>query len=133
MAEIEKAVLDHIAAGSTLAASRVLPEFKKVNQTYPAVTVRLVSGPVELNLDGASDLRESRFEIDCWAATYKQVSQLAREVSVLFDGLSGLIGSGSPQVRIHSARTENVTDLSSISGDRKDRRKAVDVIVMYEV
>lgn len=132
MAEIDRAVMDRLAQGGTIAQTRVNPEFNRQNQQYPALVVARVSGPTELLLDGPTGVEEGRWQIDCWAASYAQAIALAGEVNALLDGFTGLIGD-SPQVLVQMSFKENETDLSNVDGDRTNRRRSLDYVIRYEV
>lgn len=130
--DIDQAVMDHIVGLTTAAGTRVRPEFKAQNQKLPAITVTRVSEPTEENLDGATGLREGRWQVDCWAANYAASLALASEVNAGLDGFSGLMGTASPRFTVQRARKENEADLSRIDGDLRMRRRSLDFVITYE-
>lgn len=132
MADVDRALMDHLSAAATIAGVRVFPEFRKVNQVFPALIVTRVSEPTLPLLDGPSDVSEARWQIDCWASTYKRAVTLAREVTIALDGFRGLMGN-APQVQIQSAFKENESDLSQLDGDLSERRRTLDFVMRYEV
>ena len=132
MADVDRALMDHLAAAGTSAETRVFPEFRRVNQQFPALIVTRVSEPTLPLLDGPSDVSEARWQIDCWASTYLKVIALATEVNAALDGFTGLMGQ-PPQVKIQSSFKENESDLSTLDGDLGERRRSLDFVMRYEV
>jgi len=55
----------------------------------PAVTYQQISGVRDQTLSGPSGCVECRFQINCWAKSYKEADQLAEAVRGALDGYSG--------------------------------------------
>jgi len=130
VADIDRAVLEHLRDGATGAGTRIRPEFKKQNEQFPAIVVRRVGEPTELLLDGAHDTKEARFQIDVWARSYSELVTISNQVAVLFDAFSG--NMGTVPVVVQYSQKENEVDLSEVDGDLVNRRRSLDFVMRYE-
>jgi hypothetical protein len=61
-------------------------------EELPAITHSLISGQHEGHLQGASGVRHSRVQLDCYAATREQADELADVVRPLLVGHRGPMG-----------------------------------------
>ena len=58
----------------------------------PAVVYSLISRPLEVSLSNVDQIRESRYQIDCYHRKYLQVKQLAQQVITALHRESGSLG-----------------------------------------
>lgn len=58
----------------------------------PAVVYTLISSPVETSLSLVDQVRESRYQIDCYTRKYLQVKQLAQQVINALHQQQGTLG-----------------------------------------
>ena len=72
----------------------------------PAVVYTLISDPVEISLSIVDQIRESRYQIDCYTRKYLQAKHLAEQVTQALHQHKGLLG----EVPIQLALLENRQD-----------------------
>lgn len=94
------AALANHATVSALTSTRLYPVKVPQVPTYPLVRYQRISNTIK---QGSSDLRRTRFQIDCWAETYDAVQSLAAAVKPALDGYIDM----DQTVKIHWA---NVVD-----------------------
>ena len=62
---------------SAIVGSRIYPAILPQTPTYPAITYQRVSSTGQ---NGTSDRKESRWQVNCWGATYSEAVSLAAAV-----------------------------------------------------
>lgn len=67
---------------SALVSTRVYPLKLPQPPTLEAITYERVSNGPQ---NGTTDIRESRWQINCWAETYSEAHALARQVKLAFE------------------------------------------------
>jgi len=115
---IEKAlctILGRADAVTNIAGSRISPLVISAGVALPALVYQQVGGPRDHVTSGPSGLVESRFQITCWAETYKKADELAAAVRQTLDGYSGIIDSVVIKV-IH------LLDEADMPGTRPDNK-----------
>jgi len=108
-------ILGRAEAVTNIIGSRMSPLFLPADTELPALVYQQVGGPRDHVTAGPSGLAEPRFQITCWAATYKKADELADAVRQTLDGFSGIIDSVIVQV-IH------LLDESDMPGTRPDNK-----------
>ncbi len=83
---------------ATLAGSRVFPSRMPQGETAPSVVYNRISELDSYHYKGPSGLVSIRFQIDCWAQTADEASELALAVKEQISGFSGTVmyGLASP-------------------------------------
>lgn len=87
------------AVGGTSAQARIYPVRLVQGQKNPSVVYNRISGGGDHHMQGASGLRQTRMQIDCWAVRQDQAVSLADLVKQRIDGIGPqtvLYGSSSP-------------------------------------
>jgi hypothetical protein len=56
------------------------------------VNLHVITAPRDYHSTGASGLRETRVQVDCWAETYAKAKGIARAVEAVVSGYSGTVG-----------------------------------------
>lgn len=115
---IEKAlctILGRTDAVTNIIGSRISPLVLSAGVELPALVFQQVGGPRDHVTSGPSGLASPRFQITCWAATYKRADELAVAVRETLDGFSGIVDSVMIQV-IH------LLDEADMPGTRPDNK-----------
>lgn len=100
-----------------LVGKRVYPGFMPQGVTYPAITYQRVSTVRTNMLSGVDDFTQVTVMIDCFDDSYSGVKALADAVKSAIDGVT-VLGAQSVQ----HCFMDSMSDLSTIDGDREDRR-----------
>lgn len=77
---------------SALIDDRLSPGFLPPGESYPAMTYLLVSNGQVRNTQGSEGMEQARYQINCWASTYKQAKELAAAVKACLDNFRGEMG-----------------------------------------
>ena len=85
---LEQGLHDHLEEH---VSASIYPQWP--GQELPAVVYRLNSDPVSMSLHGIEQIREPRFEIDCYANEYMAAKELSQEVIDTLHQLTGSLGS----------------------------------------
>lgn len=67
---------------SALVSTRVYPVFLPQTPTYPAMSFQRISNTGQ---SGTSDLKQSRWQLDCWASSYTAGQALAAAVKAAIE------------------------------------------------
>lgn len=89
---LEQALVAGLVAAATAASSRIYPLKLEEGSALPALSCRRVSTVRDYQHSGASGLVTARMQVDCWAATYAAVKDLATQVVANLSGYSGTMG-----------------------------------------
>lgn len=122
MSVIEEAVckiLKDAAGVAAIVSTRIYPQVIPQGGTMPAITYQRISGPRLRSLAGASTLAHPRFQINCWATTYKGASQLEDAVRAAFDDYLGTVLS----VGIQAVDLQDDGDMLEVAEEQRDRRR----------
>ncbi len=96
----------------------------------PAIILQKVSAPRSYNMDGPSNLIESRFQCDCYGKTYKSAKLAARALMVAVNGYSGTqSGVVIQRISIDSERDTNETESGA---DRHLFRTSIDLLIWHD-
>ena len=134
MAVIEKALFAHLIADSTvvgLVEKRIYPNMVPQSAAMPAITYQQISGVRDHVMAGAVGLVKSRYQINCWAASYSGAKDVSEAVRKQLDGYSGTIDS----CEISCIMLDNENDIPQVSpGSEKLTRygKYLDFIIWYK-
>lgn len=111
-----------LADGATaaLVGTRVYPTYLPQAPTYPAITYQRVSNTGQ---SGSTSLRQTRWQINCWAATYVSVQSLATAVKSAMEEWTN--GSQMPLVKM--ARVVN--ELDDYEPEIDVHRVIIDVLI----
>src|SRR5262245_57821961 len=60
-----------------IVGNRIYPLILPQTPTYPALSYQRISNTAQI---GSTELRETRYQINCWASTYATAQQLATAV-----------------------------------------------------
>ena len=77
IAALVKGALAENAGVSSIVSTRIYPLKLPQNPTYEAISYQRISNTGQ---DGTSTLRQSRWQINCWASTYGEAQALATAV-----------------------------------------------------
>lgn len=94
-----RALLISDSGVAALAASRIHANRLPQNTAYPCAVLTLISTRGEHSHDGASNLNDDRWQMDCYAATVDEAVALARAIDARLDGYKG--EAGSPPIDIN--------------------------------
>ena len=97
----------HAHAGTRIHPTRKPPAALRP-ATYPCVTFWLVTGSPVHSIDGTAGLRIKRFQLNCWAKTYKAARQLADALKEDLDNFRGTMGD----TRVGAVLLEDEADVS---------------------
>lgn len=67
---------------TAIASTRTYPLLLPQTPTYPAVTYQKISNSEQ---KGTSALRDSRWQLNCWASTYAEAHSLAAQIKAAFE------------------------------------------------
>lgn len=90
---IEDELANWLFANIALAVGGVWNTKLPQDPTFPAITVRKISGPRLQSHDGPSGTAYPRIEIGCWSDDYGDAHELATEVRQDLDGFTGAMGA----------------------------------------
>lgn len=116
-----KAALSGNSGVTNLVSTRIYPLLLPQHPTLEAISYQRISNTGTF---GSTDLRESRWQINCWAETYAETQVLAAAVKTLFEEYTDT--DQTPGIKM--ARVVNETD--DYDDDSKTYRTIVDVILV---
>lgn len=87
---IEKIVYQALSTDLNI-DGRIWPLFLPEKGVYPAITYQNITEIPHNHLKGASDVENSRLQIDIWAESYGEVKELFQEVKTSMNGISSLL------------------------------------------
>lgn len=114
---------------SAIVGARVFPVIIARSALLPVITYQLIDSDYGYTLDGAINLVQCRYQLNCWAVTYKVARQLALAVKALFDAYSGTV-LDIPIRRIEIADESDMVEPPELEA-LKRFGKRIDIIVWY--
>ncbi len=105
---------------STLVGTRIYPLILPQNVTFPAVVYQRISGTAQ---NGTTSIREARYQLSCWSATFSGTKALADQVRGAMEEWS----SGGTGTLVRMCRVVN--ELDDYEPDEKVYRTIIDVIL----
>lgn len=128
---IEDAIYSHLkddAGVSAMIGDRVYGARLPKSCTMPAIMFRRISGSREVTHDDGTtgSYCKSRFEINCYGATYESAVNLGRLVSSLFDGFRGTMGTDPRDHEVDQIEINQPRD--SWDNDQERHRRQFDAI-----
>lgn len=134
MSNIEEAVrrilVDDAGVGA-IAENRIYPQILKRKTPLPAITWQRISGVRLRGLDGTDALAQPRIQINCWAESYSDASDLEDAVRAALVDYTGTVLS----VVIADIELESDGDLFEPAVSSKETRRfgrRMDFIVWHE-
>lgn len=119
IATILKAALAADTAINALVSGRIYPVQLPQSVTYPAISYQRISST---GTNGNTAMRESRYQISCWAETYLGGLTLAAAVKALAEGYTNT--ASTPGIKM----TQIVNELDDYDDSARVYRVIVDVI-----
>jgi hypothetical protein len=119
--EVLRARLTGSAPLSVLVGAKIFGGRVPENTMAPFVLHRRVSGQDEHTLDGVTDIRNGRFQVDCYGTSYSQSIEIARAVS---SAVQAVVDGD-----LH-AEVENVVDIYEDEVTPKMFRRVVDFVTL---
>ena len=110
---IEQALLTQLKTDSAIAAlvgTRIYYVISPQDVQKPYIVISKISAVRVSSHDGSSGLANPRFQISCFALTYKEVKDIAVAVQAELEGYTGTMG-GAGGVAVNGCFYENETDL----------------------
>lgn len=115
------------AAVADLAADRVYWVQRPQSSALPAVTLQVISDPRPQHLEGFDDLRETRVQVDAWAATYGEVQALSEAA------IAALVPERTSNgIIFNRAIVDSVRDLSEPTETLFIYRKQIDLLIWWQ-
>lgn len=110
--ELEGALAEHLRNAELTAAAgnRIYPLLAPDHARLPYITYQRIESVHERAMGGPIGLAHARIQVDCWAATYAGVKQLANGVRRTLDGLDADIGPVASRTRVNAAFIESQSD-----------------------
>jgi hypothetical protein len=130
--ELLKRVLISDADVSSIVNTKVYPSVIPQDIAVPALTYQKISGQWQIQISGPHNMSQERFQINCWAATYAEVMELADKVRSVLNGYDGMVGD----IDVHEITLDNETDLIVVAADTRVNERygyAMDFIIWYKV
>ena len=131
---IEQALYTLMSNDSTLGgyvSTRIYPSIVPQGAAMPAITYQQISGMRDDVMTGPTGLVESRFQINCWAETYKETRILSNAVENVFDGFDGTANNVVIQC-IHLVDEGDMPQISPGADVLKRYGKRLDFIVWFK-
>lgn len=127
---IEAAIYSRATTHAGLAAligTRCHPEVLPQQSVLPAITYQRISTPRRHTMGVVPPMAHPRFQFDCFAATYLDVTTLAAQVRAAFSRWSGTVGG----VEVLDARLDNEIDHppALLGTSTEMRRVSLDFII----
>lgn len=110
-----------VSGVTSIVGSRIYPTLLPQAPTYPAITYGRVSNTGQM---GTTVLRESRYQIDCWATTYAATQTLAAAVKAALEEHTDT--DQTPGIKMSRV----VNELDDYDSDAEVYRTIVDVILV---
>lgn len=74
---------------SEIIAGRVYPVILPQGVTFPAITYQVISDVPESDLDGDSELRNLRVQVNCWSEGYAECKNISAQIRAAMDSAVG--------------------------------------------
>lgn len=137
---IEQGLYDYLRSLSgvqSLVADRIYPVLAPQDAVFPRVVYSLITGDRERNLSGVFGYWISRYQIDCYALTYKESKDLSAAIlgTEAAPELDGLTNTTWGSNRVKYVRCEGIQDLHETPSDGRERgiyRVTFDAIITYQ-
>lgn len=124
--DMQGALRARITGASTTAGTRVYWVDRPQAAALPAVTLQIISDFREQHLKGFQSIRETRVQIDCWAASYAAVAALKEAV------LAAVVPENTANgIRFHRAIIDGERDLGERTETQFIHRASVDLMVFW--
>jgi len=114
---------------SAIVGVKVFPVIISRSALLPVITYQLIDSDYDYTLDGSINLVRCRYQLNCWAVTYKVARQLGNAVKALFDAYSGTV-LDIPIRRIEIADESDMVEPPELEA-LKRFGKRVDLMVWY--
>ena len=131
---IEQALYTLMSNDSTLGGyvgTRIYPSIVPQGAAIPAITYQQISGFRDNVMTGPTGLVESRFQINCWAETYRETRILSNAVENILDGFVGTVEKVTIQA-IFCVDEGDMPQISPGANVLKRHGKRLDFIVWFE-
>ena len=117
-----------LAAGPVAAAvgTRVSWVTRPQSTGVPAITLQTISDARPEHLKGLDSARETRVQLDCWAATYASALSLARACIAALSGPATISGK-----RFGNTRVDGQRDLGEDVNGTFLHRQSVDLLIWH--
>lgn len=127
--DMQKALRARLLAASpvnVLVAQRVDWVDRPQASALPAITLQTISDSRPQHLKGFQALRDTRVQVDCWGATYQQVSVLREAV------IAALVPENTGNgIRFDRTLVDGVRDLGERTDIQFIHRTSIDLIVWW--
>lgn len=124
--DMQGALRARVTGASTTAGQRVYWVDRPQAASLPAVTLQIISDFRPQHLKGFNPLRDTRVQIDCWAATYAQVTALKEAV------LAAVVPENTSNgIRFDRAIIDGERDLGERTETQFIHRASVDLVVWW--
>jgi hypothetical protein len=128
---MEEALTAHLLADPALGGlvgPRIFWGERPQGQPLPAVVLLVVDGNPDYAMRGATGLKNTRLQVDCWGRSYSEARQVANAASDALHGFLGLRGS----VDVQASFLDAERDLSENSGEGgRLFRRSLDFILWH--
>jgi hypothetical protein len=118
-----KAALANDSGVSALVSARIYPNKLPQHPTYPAISYQRVSNSAQL---GTTNLRKSRWQINCWAESYAGTQTLAAAVKALMEEYTSDQAVGIKMTEVVNELDDLETD---VNDDSQVQRTIIDVML----
>lgn len=132
---VQEALRTKLLATATITTyvnDRVYPKWKPQDATLPAISYRLITGISEHSHDGISGLAHDRFQIDCWARTYKEAVEMADAVRLAIDCKKETWGTLEIQACLLDTRNDTSEGEGATESVLEQGRVSMDYIIWYK-
>lgn len=124
--DMQGALRARITGASTTAGTRVYWVDRPQAAALPAVTLQIISDLRPQHLKGFRSIRDTRVQIDCWAATYAAVTALKEAV------LAAVVPENTANgIRFDRAIIDGERDLGERTETQFIHRASVDLVVWW--
>jgi hypothetical protein len=106
---------------TTLTSTRIYPVILPQTPTYPAISYQRISNTGQ---QGSTALRETRYQINCWAATYAAAQNLATAVKTALEEYTAT--ATSPRIKMSLV----VNEIDDYDDEADVYRVIVDMILI---
>ena len=112
-------ILNDAPAVTNIIGTGIYPSILPADAELPALVYQKISGPRDHVTAGPSGLASPRFQITCWAKTYKKVVELAEAVRQTLDGYAGTVDS----IIIQAIHLMDESDMPDVRPDNREVTK----------
>lgn len=119
------------ATVNAIIGTRFFPNVVPQSAKIPAATYMQISGPRVHSVEGALGMVKARYQINCWAAKYSTVKDLAEAIRKQLDGFSGTVNT----VQIQSIMLVDEGDFPKLTDDAEVTLrygKRLDFIIWFQ-